>query len=139
MAHTPIKNYAQMHLDIFNGNDPGGVLWQPRLEFWYEVNRKRGTLPAQLKNASLIEVYDYCHASIRYFAFPLKLLHHHLEIQESWIDAKSLKKVWQTQWGELSEIFHYDEWGISDEIPPDGDIERVRQTGEMVERIKFSH
>lgn len=113
IADGPIKNYARMHLDIFNGKDPGGVVWQPRLEFWYDVNRKRGKLPTHLKDASLIDVYDYCHASMRYFAFPLKLERHQVEIKESWVDPKSLKKVWLTPWGELQEVFHYDEWGIS--------------------------
>ena len=33
--------YGDMMLAIFAGRDPGGVLWQPRLEFWYKVNQKR--------------------------------------------------------------------------------------------------
>ena len=113
MPHAPLKNYARMHLDIFNGKDPGAVLWQPRLEFWYAVNAKRGTLPAHLKNASLIDLYDYCHASIRYSGFPLKVKRSLVEVKETWIDPKNFKKVWQTPKGELTEVFHYDEWGIS--------------------------
>ncbi len=113
MTHAPLKNYAQMNLDIFQGKDPGGVLWQPRLDFWYEVNKKRGMLPAHLKNASLVDLYDYCHASIRYFSFPLKVRRKQVGVKESWIDAKSLRKVWETPVGELTEVYHYDEWGLS--------------------------
>ena len=58
-------NFCDMNLAIFAGEDPGGVLWQPRLEFWYAVNQKRGTLPEPLREATLLEVYDYCHASVR--------------------------------------------------------------------------
>ena len=49
---------SQAFLDIFNGRDPGRVLWQPRIEFWYAVNKKRGTLPRHLQNASLLDVFD---------------------------------------------------------------------------------
>ena len=65
-------SFREMNPAIFRGEDPGGVLWQPRLEYWYEVNKKRGTLPEHLKEASLLDIYDYCHASVRYFTNPLR-------------------------------------------------------------------
>ena len=49
-------NYRQMILDLLDGKDPGGVIWQPRIDFWYEVNKKRGTLPPHLAELSLMEM-----------------------------------------------------------------------------------
>jgi hypothetical protein len=102
-----------MNLEIFQGKDPGAVLWQPRLEFWYSVNQKRGTLPEHLKDCSLLEVYDYCFASIRYFVSPLRVRHHNVEIRDEWIDEKSRQRVYETPVGRLTETLHYDEWGLS--------------------------
>ena len=70
-----MPNFRQMILDILEGKDPGGVIWQPGIDFWYEVNKKRGTLPPHLAGLSLMEVYDFCFASTRCFNFPLRLQH----------------------------------------------------------------
>ena len=51
-----MPSFREMNLAVFRGEDPGGVLWQPRLEYWYDVNKKRGTLPEHLKEASLLDV-----------------------------------------------------------------------------------
>jgi hypothetical protein len=110
---NPPKNFAQMMLDIFQGKDPGGVLWQPRLEFWYDVNKKRGSLPEHLKDASLVDLYDYCHASIRYFSNPLQVRYKNAHITQSWVDEKSLRLTWETPVGILTEVLHYDEWNLS--------------------------
>jgi len=42
------------------------IVWQPRIEHWYNVNKSRGTLPKEYKNMGLIEIYDDLDASIRY-------------------------------------------------------------------------
>jgi len=34
------------------------IVWQPRVEHWYNVNKLRGTLPEEYKNMKLIEIYD---------------------------------------------------------------------------------
>ena len=58
-------DYARLMLDIFAGKDPGMILWQPRIDFWYSVNKVRGTLPEHMKDFSLLDLYSYCHGSIR--------------------------------------------------------------------------
>jgi len=102
-----------MILDVFEGRDPGGVIWQPRIDFWYEVNKKRGTPPPHLSDCSLIDLYDYCHASIRYFNFPLRLEYQGVEITEAWEGEKSLRRNWQTPVGRLTEVLHYDDHMLS--------------------------
>ena len=100
-------------LAIFRGEDPGRVLWQPRLEFWYAVNHKRGTLPPPLTHASLLDVYDYCHASVRYFGSGLRMRYRTVAFSQTWESEKRLRRTWQTPLGALTEVTHYDEWGLS--------------------------
>lgn len=109
MALPPRSNYEDMNLAIFKGLDPGGVLWQPRLEYWYETNKRRGTLPSHMVEFSLLDLYDYCHASIRYFVKPLKQQYKTVEVVERWLDNKSKEKIFRTPFGELREVYHYDE------------------------------
>lgn len=106
-------SFQEMNLAIFRGDEPGKVLWQPRLEFWYQVNKKRGTLPDHLKDLDLIEVYDYCHASIRYFCNGLRVRHKNVRVTSKWEDEKNLRRFWETPVGTLTEVIHYDEWQLS--------------------------
>ena len=105
--------FREMSLAIFRGEDPGGVLWQPRLEYWYDVNKKRGTVPEHLKEASLLDVYDYCHASVRYFTKPLRLRYKNVQVTEWWESEKRLRRTWGTHVGTLTDVLHYDEWNLS--------------------------
>jgi hypothetical protein len=107
-------NFRDMNLAIFAGEDPGGVLWQPRLEFWYAVNQKRGALPEPLRDATLLEVYDYCRASVRYSGNGLRQRYRTVEITTRWEDEKRLRTTWHTPVGELTDIRHFDEWGLSE-------------------------
>jgi hypothetical protein len=100
-------------LAIFNGRDPGGVLWQPRLEFWYQVNHKRGTLPEHLRDASLLDVYDYCHASVRYFGNGLRRRYRTVQMHETWLAPTRLHRRWETPLGTLDELVGTDEWQLS--------------------------
>jgi hypothetical protein len=114
---TSSLTFREMVLAIFRGQDPGRVLWQPRLEFWHQVNHKRGTLPPYLADASLLDVYDYCHASVRYFGGGLRQRYRNVNITETWEtvadDRKRLRRTWETPVGVLTEAIGYDEWGLS--------------------------
>jgi hypothetical protein len=103
-----------MFLAVFRGHDPGGILWQPRLEFWYAVNKKRGTLPPHLKDADRFQVYDYCHASVRYCGRE-NLRHRYETVQatQHQLDEKRMQRTWRTPIGTISEVSHYDEWNLS--------------------------
>jgi hypothetical protein len=113
MFSAPPVDYSQAMRSVFAGQDPKRIIWQPRLEFWYAVNKKRGMLPEHLKDATLEDVYDYCHASIRYFSNPLQVRYKNTRIREKMLDEKNLERIFETAQGELREIIHYDEWGIS--------------------------
>jgi hypothetical protein len=109
----PALSLREMDVAIFQGKDPGGVLWQPRLEFWYAVNQKRGTLPSHLRDASLLDVYDYCHASVRYFVQGPSVRYKNVAVTEKMEDEKRLRRTWETPLGTLTDVLHYDEWNLS--------------------------
>lgn len=55
---------------IFRRESVPHVLWQPRIEHWYNVNRREGALPARYRHMSLLEVFDDLGCSVRpYWAF----------------------------------------------------------------------
>lgn len=111
---TETPNFAQMIVDVFAGRDPGRVIWQPRIDFWYTVNKKRGTLPAHMTGFSLLDLYDYCHASIRYFTNPLRLTYDDtVQITRQDIDDKFYRLTWETPAGALTEVYHYDDYRLS--------------------------
>ena len=113
----PARDYGQMMLDIMAGNDPGGVLWQPRLEFWFQVNHKRGTLPPHLRTDDIRDIYAYCHASIRYFGRSgLGHRYRHVEVTSEWLDEKRRRDTYHTPVGALSEVRHYDAWDLSSHL-----------------------
>ena len=107
------SSFCDTFLAVFRGDDPRRVVWQPRLEYWYEANRRQGTLPDPLRNASLLDVYDYCHASVRYFTMPLHRRYKEVEVIEEWQDQRCLKVTWHTPCGELTELRRYDEFKLS--------------------------
>jgi len=43
------------------------VVWQPRLEHWYNVNRARGTIPDKYADKSVLQLYKDLDASPRYY------------------------------------------------------------------------
>ena len=45
-------------LAAIRGEVPDRLAWVPRLEFWYRAGRRRGTLPAELRALSLMEIAD---------------------------------------------------------------------------------
>lgn len=45
------------------------VVWQPRIEHWFNVNTKQGTLPERYREMSLIELYDDLGCSVRAYDY----------------------------------------------------------------------
>ncbi len=118
-------DYGAMQLAIFRGEDPGGVLWQPRLDWWYKVNKSGGSMPDHLKDASFLEICDYCHASCRYFMWDrswlrgnswLKVRQKTVEVSMDWTDPQTLRRTWHTPIGDLSQVIEFDEWQVSSHI-----------------------
>ena len=62
--------FREINLRIFRREPVDRVLWQPRIEHWYHVNRREGSLPERYRDMSLLEVFDDLDCSVRpYWAF----------------------------------------------------------------------
>jgi hypothetical protein len=54
---------------VFEGKRSDKIVWQPRIDHWYDANKKLGTLPAEYRGKELLEVYDDLRASPRTYRF----------------------------------------------------------------------
>lgn len=59
--------FRERILRTFQRKSIDRVVWQPRIEHWYNVNSVRGTLPERYKNKALLEIYSDLGASTRYY------------------------------------------------------------------------
>ena len=50
--------HKQQMLAVLNGEPLDRIPWVPRLDLWYNANRRAGTLPSEYCDASLIEIVD---------------------------------------------------------------------------------
>ncbi len=111
-----------MILAVFRGEDPKGVVWQPRLEFWYAVNKRRGTLPEKYRDWGLLDIYDDLGASVRYFTWPLRRRYRKVKHRGGRLDGKAFEE-WETPIGTLRRVRKFDEFGLSsypEEFPVKG-------------------
>lgn len=112
-AEAPQAGLCDAVLAVFRGDGAETIIWQPRLEYWYEANRRSGTLPRPLSDASLMDVYDYCGASVRYFTLPLRQRYRSVEVTREWETESRLRITWQTPRGSLTELRRYDVYKLS--------------------------
>lgn len=91
---------------VYRGEDPGRVIWQPRIEFWFDVNQKAGTLPAYYRDMTMRDIYDDLELSRRYFTFPLREEYEKVKVVDEWNGA-ILVRNWHTPIGSLREVLRY--------------------------------
>lgn len=106
-------SFKDMIMKVFRGEEPGGVIWQPRIEFWFWVNQRRGTLPHQFKDATLEDVYDDLNASIRYFTNPIRVRYSEVKHSAYWSDDTHLVQTWETPVGSLREVLRFTHYNLS--------------------------
>jgi len=62
--------FRELNVAIFRREPVREILWQPRIEHWYETHRLQNTLPERYRGMSLLEVFDDIGCSVRpYWAF----------------------------------------------------------------------
>lgn len=108
----PERAFDRMILAVFRGEDPKGVVWQPRIEHWYRVNKMRGTLPKGMEDADLLDFYDAIGASVRYFTSPLRQRYSRVKHRVEQTEDR-LVEIWETPLGELRGVFRLDPTGLS--------------------------
>ena len=63
-------DFRDLNLKIFRREPVDQILWQPRIEHWYNVNKQQGSLPDRYCDMTLLEVFDDLGCSVRpYWAF----------------------------------------------------------------------
>ncbi len=68
MNDEPITN-RELNLRIFQGGDVPRVLWQPRMEPWFDWHRQFESLPEEFEGMELLDVYDTLGLSMRYIHY----------------------------------------------------------------------
>lgn len=61
--------FRERTLAIFAHQPVDNIVYQPRIEHWYNVNKGQGILPERYKDMSLLDVYDDLGCSIRTYGF----------------------------------------------------------------------
>ncbi|MBI5091492.1 MAG: hypothetical protein HZB26_03510 [Candidatus Hydrogenedentes bacterium] len=62
--------FRELNLRIFRREPVDQVLWQPRIEHWYSINKRDGTLPERYRDMTMLELFDDLDCSVRgYWAF----------------------------------------------------------------------
>jgi hypothetical protein len=56
-------------LATFEGKKTDRIVWQPRIDHWYDANKNIGTLPRKYQGKELLEIYDDLRASPRTYRF----------------------------------------------------------------------
>jgi len=103
-------------LAALRGEPADKIVWQPRLHHWYEVNRKRGTLPPRYQGWDILDIYDDLMATPRsyhYFGDAVKSIES--DDVEVWTrrTTDTLAVRYVTPVGELHEWSRITEWGTS--------------------------
>jgi len=92
---------------IFEKKTENQVLFQPRIEWWYQYNKIRETLPPRYQKMDLLELFDDLNVSIRYFSYATGLpdairVRHSKKAREKIKGEKKLL-IYNTPKGELVE------------------------------------
>lgn len=163
MVTTSIEKemtFQERNLRIFKKEKDSGVLWQPRLNNWFQLHAKEGTHLDRHAGKNILEVYDDLNASIRAYMYYRKAFYPVYGRRVNYYEKdeeNGILKVFETPLGTLTGFYKRTRegycWskhfitdpivemfkdrlilGISDEMPGDGDIERVMFVSDIVEK-----
>lgn len=103
--------FREMNLRVFEGKPLPHVFFQPRLEPWYDWHRTFGSLPEEVRDLSLIELFDDLQVSMRYVHYytgmpdPIvRSFSPAVTVRERFGDREGTR-TYETPFGELVETF----------------------------------
>jgi len=99
-------NFREEMRKIFSGDPSAKVVWQPRIEHWFNISQKRGTLPEQFQNGTVYDVYESLDASIRYPPSwaPVNNVYDSSIRYTSEETPESIVQAWKTPLGEVRRV-----------------------------------
>lgn len=62
-------NNRERTIAVFNRRKADRIIWQPRLQHWYDVNKATGTLPEKYRDWDILDIYDDLNASPRAYHY----------------------------------------------------------------------
>jgi hypothetical protein len=104
-------DFKKTLLGQFKGQAPGGPLFMPDLGLWFEWHSKRGTLPEEFKESSLVDIAAFLNCPAWIVHTPWHLDHDGIEVTRENSETQRIIK-YRTKFGVLSEM-----WALG----PDGD------------------
>lgn len=108
-------NYRERVMAIFRHEPVDNVVYQPRTEHWYKVNKYQRTLPERYKDMSLLEVYDDLGCSIRSYGWYngcLKYTEDPKVTFENIVDGDRSIARWTTPLGSIETHSTYTKGGV---------------------------
>ena len=113
--------FRDMNLNVFRGESTPHVLFQPRIEPWYEWHRKFGVLPESYTGLRLPDLFDQLQISMRY-------VHYHTGVSSPIVCGYSPEVEIHERLGDRD--------GSRSYSTPYGDlVERLRQTQDLTWRV----
>ena len=108
-------------LAVFERRSEVGVPFNIRHEYWYFVNKARGTLPPEYAEMDLADVCWSWGASWRcysgyYVEACVRVVYEGVEAISEKISGRRVRHVIQTPLGRLESLTAFDEWGLSSQI-----------------------
>ncbi len=102
-----------MNLNVFAGQPNPHVLFQPRLEPWYDWHKNVGALPDRYQNHSLLGLFDELNLSMRYVQYYtgipepiIRSFSPKVKIHEQYTEKEGTC-IYETPYGELVEKFKF--------------------------------
>jgi hypothetical protein len=112
MEATTEMTFREMNLRVFRREPIPQVLFQPRFEPWFRLQRDRGTVPARYRNMTVRDCYDDIGCSMRYTHYFTGVKHPvltecapELKVEEK-VDGSTKIRTYRTPLGDLWES-HY--------------------------------
>ncbi|NLE45801.1 MAG: hypothetical protein GX620_13850 [Chloroflexi bacterium] len=105
--------FREMNLNVFEGRPNSRVLFQPRVEPWYDWHRSFGSLPERYREFELREFLDDLGLSMRYMHYytgnpdpVVRCLSPAVRVHEQFGDAIGAR-VYETPYGDLIESYKF--------------------------------
>jgi len=100
-------NNSDRVLKVFKKEPVDKIVWQPRLEHWYDVNKLSGTLPPKYRDKDLLEICDNLGTSPRTYYFydrTIRCIQNGDVKVETTEDSQNIISVYSTPKGKLREV-----------------------------------
>ncbi|MHB1356148.1 MAG: uroporphyrinogen decarboxylase family protein [Anaerolineae bacterium] len=105
----PTMSFREMNLRVFQGQANPHVLFQPRIEPWYDWHKQVGHLPERYRDTTLRGLFDDLQVSMRYVHYytgmPDPIVHkydQHVKVHEKRGDDRIMRVI-ETPYGDLVE------------------------------------